>query len=116
MIDGMVLSQKISSRAGGIDRVDKAKIGLIQFCLSPPKTDMEQNVVVNDYTAMDRILKEERKYLLKLVKQISQTGCNVLLIQKSILRDAVTDVEKKFTNNIFGRFEMRIFWKIMYIC
>lgn len=96
MIDGMVLSQKISSRAGGIDRVDKAKIGLIQFCLSPPKTDMEQNVVVNDYTAMDRILKEERKYLLKLVKQISQTGCNVLLIQKSILRDAVTDVALHF--------------------
>ena len=35
---------------------------------------MEQNVVVNDYTAMDRILKEERKYLLKLVKQIAATG------------------------------------------
>lgn len=41
---------------------------------------MENNVVVHDYTAMDRILKEERKYILDLVKQISATGTNVLLI------------------------------------
>lgn len=34
-----------------------AKIGLIQFCVSPPKTDLENNVVVSDYAAMDRILK-----------------------------------------------------------
>ena len=40
---------------------------------------------------MDRILKEERKYIVNLVKQIVATGCNVLLIQKSILRDAVNE-------------------------
>jgi chaperonin GroEL (HSP60 family) len=40
------------------------------------------------YEQMDRILKAERKYLLKLCKAIKKTGCNVLLIQKSILRDA----------------------------
>jgi T-complex protein 1 subunit delta len=69
-----------------------AKIGLIQFCISPPKTDLENNVVVADYAAMDRILKEERNYILSLVKRIKASGCNVLLIQKSILRDAVTEL------------------------
>jgi len=53
-------------------------------------------VVVHDYTAMDRILKEERKYILDLVKKISATGCNVLLIQKSILRDAVNELSLHF--------------------
>lgn len=57
---------------------------------------MENNVVVHDYTAMDRILKEERKYILELVKKISATGCNVLLIQKSILRDAVNELALHF--------------------
>jgi len=57
---------------------------------------MENNVVVHDYTAMDRILKEERKYILDLVKKVSATGCNVLLIQKSILRDAVNDLALHF--------------------
>jgi len=41
---------------------------------------------------MDRILKEERNYILQMVKKIRASGANVLLIQKSILRDAVTDL------------------------
>lgn len=41
---------------------------------------------------MDRVLKEERNYILQLVKKIKASGCNVLLIQKSILRDATTDL------------------------
>lgn len=49
------------------------QIGLIQFCLSAPKTDMENNVVVSDYAAMDRILREERKYILGLCKKVCAT-------------------------------------------
>ncbi|GBF98904.1 T-complex 1 subunit delta [Raphidocelis subcapitata] len=41
---------------------------------------------------MDRVYKEERNYILGLVKKIRASGCNVLLVQKSILRDAVTDL------------------------
>lgn len=41
---------------------------------------------------MDRILKEERNYILQMVKKIRASGANVLLIQKSILRDATTDL------------------------
>lgn len=97
LIDGLVFTQnKAATSAGGPSRIENPKIGLIQFCLSPPKTDMENSVVVNEYSAMDRILKEERKYILELVKKISKSGCNVLLIQKSILRDAVTDLSLHF--------------------
>ena len=39
-----------------------------------------------------RILKEERNYILSMIKKIRASGANVLLIQKSILRDAVTDL------------------------
>lgn len=47
---------------------------------------MEHNVIISDYTQMDRIMKEERQYILNIVKAIKKAGCNVLLIQKSILR------------------------------
>ena len=50
MIDGMVFDQKASKAAGGPTRVEKAKIGLIQFHVSPPKTDLENNVIISDYT------------------------------------------------------------------
>merc|ERR1719160_2444714 len=96
MVDGLVLTQKIARAAGGPTRVKDAKIGLIQFCLSAPKTDMESNIQVRDYTQMDRLLREERAILAKMVKQIKATGCNVLLVQKSILRDATTDLSLDF--------------------
>ena len=96
LVDGLVLTQKISKIAGGPSRIQEAKIGLIQFCLSPPKTDMENTVSVKDYTQMDRILREERAQLARMVKHIAKTGCNVLLIQKSILRDAVTNLSLDF--------------------
>jgi len=93
LIDGVVFNAKA---AAGPGKVEKAKIGLIQFCLSPPKTDMDNEVVVSDYTQMDRVLREERQYILDLVKKIKKAGCNVLLIQKSILRDAVNDLALHF--------------------
>ncbi len=57
---------------------------------------MENQIVVNDYRQMDKILKEERQYLLNICKKIKKSGCNVLLIQKSILRDAVNDLALHF--------------------
>jgi T-complex protein 1 subunit delta len=96
LVDGLVFTQRARHSAGGIGKVANAKIGLIQFCLSAPKTDIEQNVVVSDYSQMDRILKEERQYILNMCKKIKASGCNVLLVQKSILRDAVNDLSLHF--------------------
>ena len=81
LIDGLCfVDKKASHSAGGPTRIENAKIGLIQFPISAPKSDLESNVVVHDYTAMDRLLKEERKHILELVKKILATGANVLLL------------------------------------
>lgn len=63
LIDGLVFNQKGGGQ-GGPNKVEKAKIGLIQFCISPPKTDMDNSVIVSDYAQMDRVLREERQYIL----------------------------------------------------
>jgi T-complex protein 1 subunit delta len=96
LIDGLVFTQHVAHTAGGPSRIMNAKIGLIQFCLSPPKPNIDSTVIISDYQQMDRILREERKYLLDICKKIQKTGCNVLLIQKSILRDAVTDLSLQY--------------------
>ena len=54
----------------GVHKVEKAKVALIQFCISPPKSDMDSQVVISDYTQMDRILREERAYILDLCKKV----------------------------------------------
>lgn len=98
LVEGLVLNQRVANSS--VTRVEKAKIGLIQFCLSPPKTDMDNQIVVSDYAQMDRVLREERAYILNMVKQIKKAGCNVLLIQKSILRDALSDLALHFLNKM----------------
>ena len=100
MVNGLVLNQQVIKSAGGPTRIEKAKIALIQFQLSPPKPDMENQIVVNDYRQMDKILKEERQYLLNMVQKIKKAKCNVLLIQKSILRDAVNDMSLNFLQRL----------------
>lgn len=100
MVDGVVLTQNAVKTAGGPARMERAKIGLIQFQISPPKPDTENNIVVNDYRQMDKILKEERAYLLNICKKIKKSKCNVLLIQKSILRDAVNELALHFLSKL----------------
>ena len=43
LVDGLVLEQK-TSNVNGPKRMEKAKIGFIQFQVSPPKTDMDNQV------------------------------------------------------------------------
>ena len=119
LVDGLCL--KLHA-AGSIKRVKNAKIGLAQFCLSPPKTDMEvslwscrsdalthsalhlppvqNNVVLSEYSQMDRLLKAEKKLILGMCKKIKKAGCNVLLIQKSILRDATTALSRHYLSKM----------------
>eukprot|EP00033_Pygsuia_biforma_P003238 GCRY01003550.1.p1 GENE.GCRY01003550.1~~GCRY01003550.1.p1 ORF type:complete len:538 (-),score=119.62 GCRY01003550.1:90-1703(-) len=96
LVDGLVFAQHASHKAGGPSRIENAKVALLQFCLSAPKTDVDSSVVVSDYTQMDRIIREERKYILGLCRKVQKTGANVVLIQKSILRDAVSELALHF--------------------
>jgi hypothetical protein len=47
---------------------------------------MDNQILVSDYAAMDRVFKEERQYILNLCKAIKKSGATVVLVQKSILR------------------------------
>ncbi|TFK55082.1 T-complex protein 1 [Heliocybe sulcata] len=100
LVEGVVLNQNVVTAAGGPTRMEKAKIGLVQFQLSAPKPDMDNTVVINDYRQMDKVLKEGRQYLLNICKKIKKANCNVLLIQKSILRDAVDDISLNFLKKL----------------
>ncbi|KAF8911011.1 T-complex protein 1 [Gymnopilus junonius] len=100
LVEGVVLNQNVVVSAGGPTRMEKAKIAIIQFQLSAPKPDMDNTVVINDYRLMDKVLKEGRQYILNLCKKIKKTGCNVLLIQKSILRDAVDELALNYLKRL----------------
>jgi T-complex protein 1 subunit delta len=93
LFNGLVFTD---NKPSGTKRINNPKIAMIQFCISSPKTDLGHNVVVDDYSQIDRILKQERNYILKMVKKISESGANIILIQKSVLRDAINDLALHF--------------------
>ena len=97
LVEGLVFEKcKPSTANGGPTKIENAKIALVQFQISTPKTDIENSVIVKDYQAMDRIMREERKLIAEMVKKIAASGANVLLIQKSILKDATNDLSLHF--------------------
>jgi len=92
LVEGLVFTQPAQHSAGGPTRVENAKIGLVQFQLSSPKTNMDNKVRVEHYSQLDRIIKQQKSHIMDMCKKIKDAGCNVLLIQKSILRDATIDL------------------------
>src|ERR1700749_3391795 len=61
---------------------------------------MDNTVIINDYRQMDKVIKEGRQYLMNMFKKIKKASCNVLLIQKSILRDAVDETALSFLKKL----------------
>jgi len=96
LVEGIILNQHASHTAGGPSRIENAKIGLIQFQLSNPKTNMDNGINITNYQQIDRALKQERQLIFRMCKKIKDTGCRVLLIQKSILRDATSDLSLQY--------------------
>ena len=97
LVEGIVFDKcKPSTANGGPTKITDAKIAVVQFQIATPKTDLENSVIIKDYHAMDRIMKEERKIIAEMVKKIVASGANVLLIQKSILKDATNELSLHF--------------------
>lgn len=97
LVEGIVFDKcKPSTANGGPTKIVNARIAVIQFQIATPKTDLENSVIIKDYQAMDRIMKEERKIIAEMVKKIVASEANVLLIQKSILKDATNELSLHF--------------------
>lgn len=73
-----------------------AKICLLQFCLSAPKTNIDSKVILRSAEMMDAVIKEERQYILFLCKKIKTAGADIVVIQKSILRNSCSELALHF--------------------
>jgi len=101
MVRGIVFdTAQCYIQGSGITRVENAKIGLLCFCISRPRPYLDSQLQVTDYTHMDKMLGDERKYVLSIVQKLKKAGCNVVLIQKNIIRDAVTDMSCHYMNKM----------------
>ena len=91
LIDGVAIDYPVIKSYGGPNKIKNAKIGLIQFTIDSPNTDTDNLLVIENYAQMDKLLKEEKQFIISLCKKIKSTGCNIILIQKSILKNSICE-------------------------
>ena len=59
LVEGIVFDKcKPSTASGGPTKIENAKIAVVQFQIATPKTDIENSVIVKNYEAMERIMRE----------------------------------------------------------
>lgn len=83
-----------------IDFQGEAKLLVIQFCISAPKTNLDSKILINDYTLMEKFVKEEREYVINILKAIKKSGANLLVIQKSIMRESCSELAFHFLKKL----------------
>lgn len=92
--NGMLFQSDIKTESKNV------KVGVIQFCISAPKTNMDSKILVNNPELMEKMISDERKYILDICKKIKVSGCQLLIIQKNILRDSLSDLGRHFLKQL----------------
>jgi len=91
LIEGIAIDYPVIKSFGGPTKIHNAKIALVLFSIGSPNTDTENLLVIKNYSHMDKLLKEEKQLIISLCRKIKSTGCNVILQQKSLLKESISD-------------------------
>jgi len=94
LIDGFLLPTPVDIPEG------RHRLLVIQFCLSPPKTNIDSKILINDYTLMEKFVKEEREYIIGLIKAIKKSGATLLILQKSLLKQSCCELAQHFLKKL----------------
>jgi thermosome len=83
LVDGLVLDkEKVHPRMP--DRVEDAKIALINRALEVKKTEVSEEIRIRDPSKLNAFLQEEERTLKGFVDTIAASGANVVICQKGI--------------------------------
>ena len=91
LVKGFVVSKGI---VGTIKRVEKAKIAIFVMGLDTPKPETKGTVLLNTASELENYSKTEEEYLEKAVKEIAESGANVVVSGGNIADMALHYLEK----------------------
>lgn len=94
MVRGFVLKKP------AVEPPRRSRIALLQCALSAPKTNIDSRVLLSDPAQMERVVKEERNYVLGLCKSIKRANIDIVVVQKSFLREGVSTLASHFLSKM----------------
>merc|ERR1712243_404412 len=101
IVEGFVLKTENKVADCKISKSFEAKnILLGQFHLSPPKTNLDYKIVIDDPKLMDEILTQEKDHIEHMCKKIKEANIDLLIIQKSIVREACNELSHYYLKKL----------------
>lgn len=97
--------------------INKLKTCFIQFCLSPPKPNLDTSITINNSNLIDKLIKDERIYIKNLINKLKEKKIDILIIQKSLTRETISELAEYYLNkeNInYILFERDVIEKLCY--
>ncbi len=83
LVEGVIVDKE-RVHSGMPERVEKAKIALLNAALEIKKTEVSAEIRIRDPTQMQAFLREEENLLKGFVDSVVESGANVLFCQKGI--------------------------------
>lgn len=94
MVAGIVLSSPLKKRAAFIPR--KMRVAIFQCTIGQSKPSLDAKITVNNYESMEQVIREEKAHVLSLCKQIKEKNIDLIIMQKSIIREALSELGLHF--------------------
>jgi len=83
LIEGIVLDkEKVHPQMP--DKVEPAKVALLDAALEIKNTEIEAKIQINDPTQLNLFIEQEEKMMRQMVEKIKSSGANVVFCQKGI--------------------------------
>lgn len=95
MVKGIVLAKELKRREGPLGR-KALKMAVLQCTIGQSKPHLDSKIVVSDFNAMENVIREEKRHVLEICKKIREKGIGLVLIQKSILRESLSELGLHF--------------------
>ncbi|KAI5165684.1 T-complex protein 1 subunit delta [Nematocida sp. AWRm78] len=94
MVAGIVLSAPLKKRTKFVPR--KMKVAIFQCTIGQSKPSIDAKITINNYESMEQVIREEKEHVLFLCKQIKESGIDLIILQKSIIRESLSELGLHF--------------------
>jgi T-complex protein 1 subunit delta len=98
VVDGIVVPKEL--KRGSLGGKRTVNVAIFQSTVGQSKPYLDSKMVVGDYEAMERVVREEKKHVLEICKKIKEKDIHLILMQKSIVRESVSELGIHFLEKL----------------
>ncbi|KAH9385988.1 T-complex protein 1 subunit delta [Nematocida major] len=94
MVPGIVLPTPLKRKTKFVPR--EMKVAIFQCTIGQSKPSLDAKITVSNYESMEQVIREEKAHVLSLCKHIKDKGIDLIILQKSIIRESLSELGMHF--------------------